>query len=93
MVNPAAFRNPAPGKWGDAGRNIGTLPALISVDFSVFKNFALSESTRLQFRTEFFLPNHANFRGLDRTFDATGAGELTSALPDRQIQFALKLVF
>ena len=92
--NPAAFRNPVAGAWGNAGRNIGTLPGLISVDFSVFKNFALSEARKLQFRTEFFnLPNHANFRGLSRSFDSTNAGELTSASPGRQIQFALKLIF
>jgi hypothetical protein len=90
--NPAAFRNPAAGNWGNAGRNIDSQPGLISVDFSVFKNFRITEDKRLQFRTEVFnLPNHPNFRGLSRSFDASNPGELTSAAAGRQVQFALKL--
>ena len=61
---------------------------------SIFKNFEFTERHKLQFRTEFFnLPNYANFRGLSRVFDASNPGELSSALPGRQIQFALKLLF
>ena len=92
--NPAAFQNPAPGFWGNAGRNILSAPGTISIDFSLFKTFAITERWRLQFRSEFFnLPNHPNFRGLDTTYDDPSAGELTSAQPGRQVQFALKLLF
>lgn len=92
--NPAAFTDPAPGLWGNVGRNTLTGPGLVSVDFSLFKTFAITERWRLQFRSEFFnLPNHPNFRGLDTTYDDSSAGELTSAQPGRQIQFALKLLF
>jgi hypothetical protein len=92
--NPAAFRNPTAGKWGNAGKNILSYPGTISVDLSVFKNFPLTENTKLQFRTEFFnLPNHPNFRGLTTGFDSPSVGQLTSSQPGRQIQFALKLVF
>jgi hypothetical protein len=73
--NPAAFRNPLPGFWGSSGRNIGTLPGGINVDFSLFKNFRLTETMRLQFRTEAFnLPNHANFRTITKAFDAPDQG-------------------
>jgi len=92
--NPAAFRNPAPGTWGNAGRNIDSLPGQVSIDFSIFKNFPITERQRIQFRAEAFnAPNHPNFRGLSRTYDATNPGELTSAAPGRQIQFALKYLF
>ena len=92
--NPAAFRNPLPGFWGSAGRNIGTLPGGISVDFSVFKNFRLAERKRLQVRAEAFnLPNHANFRTITKAFDAPDQGQLTAAAAARQIQFAVKLLF
>ncbi len=92
--NPAAFRNPSAGQWGNAGRNIDSMPGQVSVDFSVFKNFSFTEHKKLQFRAEAFnLPNHPNFRGLSRTFDATNPGELTSAGPGRQIQFGLKFLF
>ena len=92
--NPAAFRDPAPGNRGNVGRNTLSYPGTISVDLSVFKNFIFTERTKLQFRSEFFnLPNHPNFRGLDTTYDSPSAGQLSSALPARQIQFALKLLF
>ena len=92
--NPAAFQNTTAGKWGNAGRNIASQPGLISADFSLFKNFQITERNRLQFRAEAFnLPNHPNFRGLSRTFDATNPGELTSAAAGRQIQIALKYLW
>ena len=92
--NPAAFKNTTAGNWGNAGRNIDSQPGQVNVDLSLFKNFRVTESKRLQLRAEAFnLPNHANFRGISRTFDATNPGELTSAAAGRQIQFALKFLF
>jgi outer membrane receptor protein involved in Fe transport len=69
---------------GNAGRNSIVGPKLVNLDFSVYKNFALtkiSESSSLQFRAEFFnIMNHANFGvpaaftggGTAQIFDATG---------------------
>ena len=92
--NPAAYRDPLPGTFGNVGRNTLTGPGTISVDLSVFKNFNITERTHLQFRSEFFnLPNHPNFRGVDTTYDSPSAGELSTAAASRQIQFALKLLF
>jgi hypothetical protein len=46
---------------GNVGRNILRGPKQVNVDFSVAKSFALHESARLEFRSEFFnLFNHAN---------------------------------
>jgi len=92
--NPAAYRDPLPGTFGNVGRNTLTGPGTISVDLSVFKNFNITERTHLQFRSEFFnLLNHPNFRGVDTTYDSPSAGELSAAAASRQIQFALKLLF
>jgi hypothetical protein len=92
--NPAAFQDPKPGNWGNIGRNTLSLPGAINIDFSIFKDFAFTERTKLQWRTEFFnLPNHPNFRSLDTTYDSASAGQLTAAAASRQIQFALKLLF
>jgi len=81
---------------GNSGRNILSSPGFNNLDLSLFKNFTVTERTRLQFRTEFFnFPNHPNF-GLPQ--NALGAGDFgaisnTGNSTGRQIQFALKVLF
>jgi hypothetical protein len=53
-VNPAAFALPAPGTFGTMGRNQLYGPSFKDVDFSVLKNFRISERFNLQFRTEIY---------------------------------------
>jgi hypothetical protein len=94
--NPTHFEYPAPGAFGNSGRDILAGPGLVELDFSLFKNFRISERFRLEFRSEFFnIVNHPNFQGnsIGDTFDLAGAGQLTAANPSRQIQFALKLYY
>jgi hypothetical protein len=56
------FVLPAPGTYGNAGRNILCGPAFMNLDFSVSRQFRVTERIQLQFRTEIFnLFNHANF--------------------------------
>ena len=93
---------------GNAGRNILVGPGLTNLDFSVFKNNyirKISENFNIQFRMEIFnLLNHANFAppttpDNSTIFKADGtptgvAGLLSkTSSPERQIQFALKIVF
>ena len=62
--NPAAFRIPALGTFGNAGRNIVRGAGFHSVDFSVFRNFAFTEQWKLQFRAEAVNSfNHVNYQG------------------------------
>ena len=73
--NPSIFNLPAPGSFGNAGRNILCGPGLENVDFSVTKRTKLSDRAELQFRAEFFnLFNHANFNVPVNTQGATGSG-------------------
>ena len=93
---------------GNAGRNILIGPGITSLDFSVFKNNRIkriSENFNVQFRAEIFnIVNHANFAppttpdNTDIFFSdgtSTGvAGLLTrTTIPERQIQFAIKIIF
>jgi hypothetical protein len=81
--------------YGNFGRNVLFGPGLYNVDFSAFKNFRLAERATLQFRSEFFnLLNTPALSNPNATFGAPNFGTITSTKHDnREIQFALKLIF
>ena len=92
--NTAAFAFPAPGTFGNAGRNILDGPGFENVNASLVKNTALSERFNLQFRAEAFnLFNHPNFNLPDNFLGSPTFGRITSARDPRHIQFGLKLLF
>jgi hypothetical protein len=95
--DPNAFSLPADYTFGNAGRNILIGPGQRVLDGSIRKEFAITESQRLEFRGEFFnMLNHPNFAQPDPLIDdGPGAtGVITSlALPMRQVQFGLKYRF
>lgn len=98
--NPAAFRRPvatvaSPEVFGNAGRNILTGPSFQSVDFSLMKNFKLTERAKVQFRAEAFnILNHPNFQVPVFLLDASNVGQYSlTAGENRELQFALKLIF
>jgi hypothetical protein len=92
--NTAAFAFPAPGTFGNAGRNILDGPGFQNVNVSLMKNTALSERLNLQFRAEAFnLFNHPNFNLPDNFLGSPTFGRITSARDPRHIQFGLKLLF
>ncbi|MBI4482024.1 MAG: TonB-dependent receptor [Acidobacteria bacterium] len=98
-----AFELAPVGFLGNLGRNTLVGPGYVSWDFSLNKDFRLTEGTALQFRSEFFnLFNRSNFRepgraqrtAFSRTAIRADFGRITSTVgTSRQIQFALKLVF
>ncbi len=95
-LNAGAFQTAAIGTYGNAGRNIVPTAGITSVDLSAFKDFAIRERARLQFRAEAFnLPNHSNFRSdsLNTTWGSSSFGQYSAARPSRQLQMALKLIF
>jgi hypothetical protein len=103
FFNTCAFQNPPDGTFGNTGRNTLLGPGFQVWDFSAFKNFRLTESRRIEFRTEVFnIPNHANLQlaksGPQNSINTTAFGTpqfgfLTAARPARQIQMALKFYF
>ena len=88
---------------GDLGRNQITGPGLFDMDFSVFKNFRITERITTQFRVEMFnVLNHPSFLPpLDNEaiFNLNGSIANNAAVVDttsddpRQIQFGLKVNF
>ena len=94
FFNTGAFALPAALDWGDAGRNIIRGPGTINLDFSIFKNFFITENQTFQFRAEFFnILNHANFDVPNSSFGTSQFGQIFSAGDSRQIQFAFKYIF
>lgn len=96
-----AFANPGFRMYGNSGKNVLVGPGTKALDFSLFKNFTIRESMKLQFRTESFnITNTPQFNQPVGSIGATNSGRVTSAGSEltlqrtpRQIQFALKLIF
>jgi hypothetical protein len=92
--NPAAFAVPALGDFGNADRNLVEGPGLVSIDFTVHKDFRIRESKTIEFRTEVFnLINTPNFHNPDQGLQSPTFTRFLSAGAPREIQFALKLMF
>ena len=81
-------------KFGTLARRAGRGPSTKNLDFSVFRNFRLTEKLNLQFRAEAFnLFNHPNFNLPDNFLGSPTFGQILSAEAPRHIQFGVKLLF
>lgn len=80
---------------GNAGRNSIPMPGINNFDFSIFKNFRITESVRSEFRAEFFNGfNHTQFGDPNLDLSSSSFGTISSVLHSaREIQFALNLSF
>lgn len=92
--NPAAFRQNAIGTIGLMGRNRLRVPGFWNADYSIFKEFNMTERVRIQARGEMFnVFNHTRLGGPTSTVTSPLFGRITSALDPRIVQIALKLLF
>jgi hypothetical protein len=90
----SVFSLPAPFTFGNAPRNPVVGPGLVNFDLSLQKEFFLTESVRLQWRTEAYnVFNRPNFNIPNRIAFTPNFGKISSAQDSRQLQFALKLAF
>jgi len=82
------------GQFGNEGRNVVRGPGIESVDLSLFKDFRIDESKRVQFRAECFNTlNHPNFGLPENDLESPAFGQILQAGPPRLFQLALKLIF
>lgn len=95
-----AFQKPTPGNSGNLGRNTFSGPGYMSWNPSLFKNFKITEATRLEFRAESFnILNHTNFKlpGAESQFHDSirdsAFGQAGGTFNPRNLQFGLKLTF
>jgi hypothetical protein len=75
---------------------LGTLlgPTFFNVDLGIHRDFRIREGWTLTYRWENFNTlNHANFSAPAASFGTPTFGQISSTLPPRIMQMALKLVF
>jgi hypothetical protein len=100
--NPAAFAVPAPGTWGNLGRNVGRGPGYYEIDTALEKSTPITERLALKFRAEAFnVLNHPIYGDPASDISASSFGVITSPLntgatgigTPRRLQFMLRLEF
>ena len=94
-LGASEFANVYPGS--PLGRNDGRGPRFFNTDFSVTKNFSITEDVRARFRWEAFnVMNHPNF-GIPESgtrIDRSSFGEITETRgTERVMQFSFRLEF
>ncbi|HKC70531.1 MAG TPA: hypothetical protein VKB60_02855, partial [Terriglobales bacterium] len=89
-VDPSLF-----GRIGTAPRTICCGPGINNFDIAIHKNIAVTESTHMEFRGEFFNAfNHTQFLNPDgNSSDGSQFGQITQSRDPRLLQFALKYIF
>jgi len=94
VFDPANFADSALGTFGSTPRTLCCNPPINNWDMGLFKDTAIGEKTRLEFRAEIFnIFNHTQFYGVDGGSANPTFGQPQKVRDPRLFQFALKLVF
>jgi hypothetical protein len=90
-----AFDSPAPGTFGNMGRNIVFGPGLISTNLSLLKTFSITERIKFDFSANATnWPNHPSFAQPDNAIGPGHVGKITrTTVGGRQMEFVFKLRF
>jgi len=89
-----AFVAPAPYNFGNSGKNIIDSPGRTNFDVILLKSTRITESHRLEFRSECFnLTNTPPLNRPNNSITSALVGQITSAGLGRQIQLGLRYVF
>ena len=94
--NTACYADPAPYQFGNAKIGSARGPGMFNWDLTLAKKAQIyRDRVSLEFNVDFFNAfNHPEFGNPATTLDAPGFGTVTyTALPNRQIQFGLRLAF
>src|SRR5262249_2058633 len=91
----APWQTPPPYTFGNSGRGVLRAHGRTNVDFSVFKEFPITERMRVQWRAEFFnVFNHPQFDLPNTSIGTALAGTISGTVgTPRDIQFGLRMVF
>jgi len=91
------FAAPAPGTFGNAGRNIVRGDRFWNYDLSVFRSFPIKEQLKLEFRAEAYnLTNTPHFANPIGNLNSANFGQSLRTLPfagQRTLQFAIRFIY
>jgi hypothetical protein len=92
--NTAAFLVPAPGQFGDAGRNTIIGPSLMSINMALSKSFQFKDTMGMEVRAEANnIFNMAQFTSIDTVVNSPTFGQVIGAGAPRRIQLSLRYRF
>ena len=93
--NTAAFTTPAAFTFGNVGRNTVYGPGRQTLDLALQREFAMTETIKLQVRAEAFNAlNHSNLGTPNRFVNTPQFGTITeAATPGREIQLGVRISF
>jgi trimeric autotransporter adhesin len=93
-LNASAYRAPAPGRWGNAGRNSIAGPGQFSLNASLGRTFRWGDRFNIDLRTEATnVLNHVTFSGWNTIISSSQFGLPTRANPMRSLQTNVRLRF
>jgi len=94
FLNPAAYRPPAAGQWGNAGRNTITGPSQFSLNASLTRTFRMNDRLNmdLQMSANNVL-NHVTYASWVTTVGSAQFGLPSRANNMRNVQTSLRLMF
>jgi hypothetical protein len=93
-LNPAAFRAPAAGTFGDLENNSLVGPSRFNVDMGLVRSFRIGGTHQVQFRAEAFnVFNRVHLNNPVSALNNSNFGLITSAADPRIVQLALKYIF
>jgi hypothetical protein len=93
-LNPAAYKAPAPGQWGNAGRNSITGPAQFSLNASLSRTFRMTDRINLDLRVDANNAlNHVTFPSWNTTVGSAQFGLPTMANSMRSLQTTVRWRF
>ncbi len=93
-LNPAAYSAPAPGQWGDVGRNSAVGPAQFVFNAGITRTFQFGEKTSFDWRLDATnVLNRVTYTGVDAILGGPQFGLPTLTNTPRKIQSTMRLRF
>jgi hypothetical protein len=93
-LNPAAYTTPAPGEWGNAGRNSARGPAQFAMDAGITRTFSFGSRLNMDWRIDATnVLNYVTFSGVNTLVGSPQFGLPSAANQMRRVQTSLRMRF